>query len=725
MNARNSLNAMETLDAWRTAQGNAQILREDGLPREVHDGSALCQYQWEAGELTGIREADGGSSHFTYGRDGRLLGVRKSCGESAEYQYDARGWLNRITRGNVTFHYEHDAQGRLLGALRGNAGPWHFRWQDNRVVRARSQKESCDFQYDIHGRLTGLQQTVEDRKLSLQFYFDAAQRLEKLEFAEWGYCIEYAWDARGRPASVSWNGRPLAHFGYDDQTRSSWSQMANGLREATAHEAASGQAMARTLAQVTREIWAFSLERDAALRVCREGERHYDYDAQGRLVAAVEGDRRWDYSFDLMDQPILPADLEVRRDHAGRVCYVRRGQREQVFRHNDGDEMLEALHDGQAVARCTYDHKGRLVVKQTADLYERYVYGADDALVAIADREGQPRIIFINQPCGPVALVDFRRSPAGRIVWLHCDPNGTLRFISDEQGDLEGPFDCDPFGLPLQQPAGLPYLYRGRIWHRELGLYRLGCRWYDPTLRQFLSADSYTGAPDDERLVNPFINARDQRRARQQILCDWLKQPRWRNVFVYCANDPINRFDPNGHWSFGGVLLSLLGVIWTLPNTIFGLAVEITCLLGEVIRWLVYAVSWGNASWQTPGFDVAASGHLNAFALVFKGGWLGSFESLLGITFGNVFFVNGEYQDHPAYKALPDPVSPPAYKGTVTIPKSQVLYEHELRHVNQYGWWGPFFHLGLPIWGAYVWDVILNGYHNASMEKDARDHGGF
>ena len=213
--------------------------------------------------------------------------------------------------------------------------------------------------------------------------------------------------------------------------------------------------------------------------------------------------------------------------------------------------------------------------------------------------------------------------------------------------------------------------------------------------------------------------------ARAQILGDWLRQPRLRNRHAYCANDPVNRFDPDGHWSFGGVLLSLLGVLWTLPNTAFGLAVEVSCLLGEVVRWLVWLFSLGHVSWQTPGFDVAASGRLNAFALVFKGGWLGSFESLLGITFGNVIFVNGEYQNNPAWQALPDPVTPPAYNGTVTIAKSQALYEHELRHVNQYGWWGPFFHLGLPLFGVYEWDVILNGYQNASFEKDARDHGGF
>jgi len=35
---------------------------------------------------------------------------------------------------------------------------------------------------------------------------------------------------------------------------------------------------------------------------------------------------------------------------------------------------------------------------------------------------------------------------------------------------------------------------------------------------QFLTPDTHTGAPDDDRLVNPFRNAREQRMARVQIL---------------------------------------------------------------------------------------------------------------------------------------------------------------------------------------------------------------
>jgi hypothetical protein len=239
---------------------------------------------------------------------------------------------------------------------------------------------------------------------------------------------------------------------------------------------------------------------------------------------------------------------------------------------------------------------------------------------------------------------------------------------------------------------------------------------------RFLTPDTYTGGPDDVRLVNPLNLGGEQVRLRGQILGEWLKQPRVRNATAFCSNDPVGHVDPNGHWSFGGVLLMLLGVIWTLPTTLFGILVEITCLVGEVIRWLVFLFSFGHASWETPGFDAAASGRLNAFALVFSGGWLGSFSGMLGITFGNVFFVYKEWEKSPYIAALPDPIFPPAYEGKVSIPRQRMLYEHELRHTNQAGWFGPFFHFGLPLFGFYEWDLIVKGYRNAWTERDARAH---
>src|SRR5829696_7396288 len=215
--------------------------------------------------------------------------------------------------------------------------------------------------------------------------------------------------------------------------------------------------------------------------------------------------------------------------------------------------------------------------------------------------------------------------------------------------------------------------------------------------------------------MHPCRPADSQGVVRSQILGDWLKQPRVRNRYAFCSNDPVGRIDPTGHWSFGWTLLSVLGAIWTLPNTLVGLIIEITCVIGEVLRWLVWLISGGNVSWQTLGFDAAASGRLDAFALVFRGGWLGSIPNLWGITFGNMFFVHGEWDKSSHWKGT-DLIYPPAYKGKISIPRNQSLYEHELRHTNQYGWFGPFFG------GFYLFDWVLHGYKNSWTERDAREH---
>jgi RHS repeat-associated protein len=721
------MDALQRLQAFDEASRGGRALRcENGLPAEVREGAALCTYGWSGGELASIVEPDGTRYDYRYGDDGRLLDVDRNGRPWARYAYDPAGRLASVERADGPRAYDYDAGGRLQRTRRGPAGPYVYRWADGRVADARCDDEHTAFAYDAAGRLVGLVQRIAGITLATRFVFDADARLAAIEFPDWQQRIGFTWDARGRATAVSWNGREVVRVGTDDTERLAWSEWPNGVRAQTWHEAASGRPVSQRLSHDGRTVWQSALERDECFRLRREGERRHSYDPQGRLIESTDGERTWRYRYDASDAVSADGDhRHARLDAIGRVEIVYGPDGERVFRYDESGDLESLLVNGECVARCLYDHKGRLAMKHGAAGSERFLYGADDGLLAVADGDGRPRLIVLRLPTGIVGLVDFRRDPQGEVLSLHADSGGNLVFTGDEDGRLERPVTFDPFGLPLQEDGRVPAIFRGRFWHADLGLYRIGGRWYDPGLRRFLTPDSHTGAPDDARLVSPFVNAGEQRMARTRLLACWLREPRLRCRFAYCANDPVNRFDPDGHWSFGGVLLSLLGVIWTLPNTAFGLAIEVSCLIGEVVRWIVYAFTLGHVSWQTPGFDVAASGRLNAFALVFKGGWLGSFESLLGITFGNVIFVNGEYEQHPAFKALPDPVSPPAYNGTETVPKAQALYEHELRHVNQYGWFGPFFHLGLPLFGVYEWDVIFNGYQDASLEKDARDHSGF
>lgn len=67
-------------------------------------------------------------------------------------------------------------------------------------------------------------------------------------------------------------------------------------------------------------------------------------------------------------------------------------------------------------------------------------------------------------------------------------------------------------------------LYRGYYYDSDLGMYYLQSRYYDTAICRFINADDidYLGADGSS------------------LSC---------NLFAYCMNNPVNRFDVNGNWS--------------------------------------------------------------------------------------------------------------------------------------------------------------------------------
>jgi len=713
--------ALDRLEAW------AEVVRRQRR-QETHDGRLIAveeagggrsEYRCNAaGDLVEIREADGSGSHFEYDELRRLSRVRESSGAIADYRYGAGDRLSEIDRDGVVSRFTHDQRGRLSGASCGNAGTTVYRYGErDRVIEARTAEITTRWRYGAAGRAEEITQERAGVAIALKFAYDARGRLEAVWYPGSDQPVRLRWDSRGRPQSVELRKGFNVRWEFDDASRTTRTRFSNGVIETSLADAVDRRTISRRVSRAEETLYERRYDQCREGRLTDDGVRQYEYDELGRVMSVIEGECVRTYAWDAMDRRIPAAHEQAPLfDGADRIRRVD----ERYFRYDDANRLIEVRDRGETTARFEYDHKGRLAVSHTARGIERFLYGQADELFAITDDGGRPLRLFVRTPLGCVAEV--RGSLAdGAVLFLHHDAQGSCHTVTDAAGNVAARLDCDPFGAPSH--AAPQACFMGRFWHPEARLYCFGARWYDPVPGIFLTPDTFTSRPDDVRLVNALGDASGQSAARALMLEDWLRQPRRRNRHAFCGNDPINCVDPNGHWSFGGVLLMVLGAIWTLPNTIFGLLIEVTCLVGEVIRWLVWLVTAGNVSWATPGFDVAASGRLNAFALVFRGGWLGSFSSLLGITFGNVFFVYDDWENSSELTGGGD-VSPTAYNGTETFPRRDALYEHELRHTNQYAWFGPFFHLGLPLWGFYEWDVIVNGYQNAWTERDARAHGG-
>ena len=79
-----------------------------------------------------------------------------------------------------------------------------------------------------------------------------------------------------------------------------------------------------------------------------------------------------------------------------------------------------------------------------------------------------------------------------------------------------------------------PFRYRGYYYDEETNLYYLQSRYYDPEIRRFINADDITYiTPED-------LNG-----------C---------NLYAYCGNNSVNRWDPTGH--FWDTIFDIFFIVW-------------------------------------------------------------------------------------------------------------------------------------------------------------------
>lgn len=105
----------------------------------------------------------------------------------------------------------------------------------------------------------------------------------------------------------------------------------------------------------------------------------------------------------------------------------------------------------------------------------------------------------------------------GNIFFLHTDGQGSVRAVTNIQGQIVAEYSYDAFGNQLEGEEGWnPFKYCGifgYIKDEEINLMKVGASFYDPEIGRWIQKDP----------ILPGVN--------------------W---WVYCENDPVNGVDPSG-----------------------------------------------------------------------------------------------------------------------------------------------------------------------------------
>ena len=134
-----------------------------------------------------------------------------------------------------------------------------------------------------------------------------------------------------------------------------------------------------------------------------------------------------------------------------------------------------------------------------------------------------------------------------------------------------------------------PFRYRSYCYDTETGLYYVSSRYYDPEIGRFINADDidYLGADGS---------------------------PLSYNLFAYCMNNPVNRFDVNGNWSLPNLAKAVIGAVATVA------AVAVTVATGGAAAPVLIGV----AASTIGGAAVSAVNHR-----VTTGSWEGAEKAVL------------------------------------------------------------------------------------------------
>ena len=147
-----------------------------------------------------------------------------------------------------------------------------------------------------------------------------------------------------------------------------------------------------------------------------------------------------------------------------------------------------------------------------------------------------------------------------KTVFYHYDGLGSVVALTDEKGKVVAEYDYSPFGRILQAKGGEAkknaYLFAGREFDRDSGLYYNRARYYNSRTGSFTTVDPINRRPSINGWAMQDIpsgaGCLSCSGSRISNYSPWVPVPATvavslhQHPYVYCANNPVNYTDPMG-----------------------------------------------------------------------------------------------------------------------------------------------------------------------------------
>ena len=292
-------------------------------------------------------------------------------------------------------------------------------------------------------------------------------------------------------------------------------------------------------------------------------------------------------------------------------------------------------YDWQRLLHCKTYTKNSKEIKEyyyydgTRRTYDEIYYGNEvypTALSYAYNKLGIAGFYLYDSQGGNTGSYTYRKNLFGDITAIYQGSTCVAKYKYDAWGNCTV---CNPDGTTNASDSFIgninPFRYRGYYWDKDLQLYYLQTRWYDPIIGRFIS-------PDSVEYLDP-------------------ESFGGLNLYAYCLNNPIMYVDPSGcipewlEWTLLGVGVALSLAAITVGGFVTGGLLS-SVLIGAGVGFLTGAstdiIYQGvENNWDFSQINISAALKTGAIDAT-----IGAITGLFSFTIGQLGQQIGEYIGH-------------------------------------------------------------------------------
>ena len=452
----------------RDARGNA-VREVDPL------GNATTRRFDDGGRLVEETDAAGGVTTLSYDKRGLLVQVKRPDGVSVRYQYDANDRPTEVDDGAFPVHFDYDPEGnvtRVSYPALDREIRYSYDDAGRRTLMIDPQGRSYTYQYDRFGRFDAV---VLEGGTRIDLSYDAKDRLDSITYPN-GVVEQYTYDTAGRTAAVAYRDASGTILSGQSSTFDS-----SGNRISVEHDDGT----------VTR--YRYDAAGQLLETIAATGSTRFEYLPVGRRASVAHDDSTTNFVYDRAGRLLRAGEEIFQYDARGNITERAGPTGTTRYRWDAADHLIGAsLPDGRSV-NFGYAPTGERIWREDGEGRMWYLNDGEN-LIATLDDELNLQSSFLHGPELDQPLL--MTSAAGTLHTYMRDALGSITGLVDTNGSVVVRYRTNAFGTP-ESPAARPpnpFLFTGRVWDADLGLYDFRHRIYDPKLGRFLSPDPLQAA---------------------------------------------------------------------------------------------------------------------------------------------------------------------------------------------------------------------------------------